>query len=429
MGMKPSLQTQCLLENTWRAMTLCTFVAHARKYKEHMAAVAAEHAATMAASCKARLPPLAPLTPITPHIFTPWVKTEGHFHSPPLTKAKTTILNDCQGCQKCCQVWAGHQANTCPNRFPTGPILIVNTPEPHINHTLSIPLASTFVNLVRHTSHSTAQHNIILDDQGQCWRKMSIDEDSESKSDSLGTANNNDNKVVADKFVRSLFVNFCTISPNQSSIPICALIDSGCSASVVTQQVVDALGLTKHKLKQPEPVTVAMGDGQKFTYTEYVVLSIQHPSLHWTSGKHIFCVAPIVGAEMYLGTPFLYHYSLVKGFNPPSLIIQSTGFDFVTGTRPYPPCQLLANPLHHAYHPPNLSLASQGTSPLLQSVLRCSKVRPCQPRTFHFSPEQTRRGFETGLAGRSGHSLLRKLRHMQPETQRTLYWWLHTQKP
>ena len=91
---------------------------------------------------------------------------------------------------------------------------------------------------------------------------------------------------------------------------------------------------------------------------------------------------------MYIGTPFLYHYGLVQGFNPPSLTIQSTGFDFVTGTRPLvlsttptpgtatPPSSTHSSPQSHKPH--NKRTATLGTKPGSNSGTRKHVTQPGQ---------------------------------------------------
>ena len=203
MGMKPSLRTQCLLDSTWRSMALHTFIAHGRKYEEHAATMAAEQIATAAATRKARAPPPVPATfrtNTTPRSHTPRTNSSGAFRSPALTAAEISILNDCQGCRKCRQLWVKHQSTDCPNGFPPGPVNLIRTPKP--------------ISLEQRQKRST-----FTDGTGKRWKLVEDSEDSSSEDIHSGSDAFDLDDVAPDLYVDSLYVDFIATAPN-CSLPV-----------------------------------------------------------------------------------------------------------------------------------------------------------------------------------------------------------------
>ncbi|MGH7240309.1 MAG: RNase H-like domain-containing protein, partial [Candidatus Saccharimonadales bacterium] len=202
-------------------------------------------------------------------------------------------LRNNNGCYKCRRIHVGHQFVDCPLGHPSSNVTII-PPK---------PTAKVDVKAV----HSSSK-----------------DEDA--------------NQTDEDKNDMNEYVE-CDGEPLQLPCPLfslhtMALIDSGCSTLLVSDDLVSKLQLEvcRKKLPHIQRVSLALKGKKESVYniSEYVCLPLSFPQSKWTAGTLTFKIAPIDGFGVILSVPFLYKYNLAVSFMPvSSLKIQSTGYDLV----------------------------------------------------------------------------------------------------
>ncbi|KAJ3896952.1 hypothetical protein F5879DRAFT_814335, partial [Lentinula edodes] len=109
----------------------------------------------------------------------------------------------------------------------------------------------------------------------------------------------------------------CHVSGPKSVFPVRvnSLIDNGAHLTLIHPDLACRLGLPRHQLPNPEPVSAAFqsGAGQSLVapLTEYVLLKVDSIDCSFTSRTVPFIVAPNLCTQLLLGLPWLSHNHIV----------------------------------------------------------------------------------------------------------------------
>jgi hypothetical protein len=226
-----------------------------------------------------------------------------------LTDVERAYLDATRGCRKCRQPWVGHQTNECENGFAT-----VN---------LAVPSFYTIGDVVTHPNAprpTTATVPAVV----AGLAVVSFDDDSDAHSSDY-----EDDEECVDLSFPPLELRIRDATTGGTRL-VRALADSGAVTSVISDELVGALGLVKHKLKVPRVVKLAV-KGEKeqvLRVTHYVYANLDLASGIWSPGKTFFKVVPNLGIpfDMILGCPFLAKHNISIHLKPyPQLRITAPG--------------------------------------------------------------------------------------------------------
>ena len=119
----------------------------------------------------------------------------------------------------------------------------------------------------------------------------------------------------------------------------CALIDNGAHLVLIHPELVSELNLKKHRLPKPEPVDVAMQNGQnsQSELYEYVKLSLTSLDAKWTSKSVKALIAPGLCMPIILGLPFLIHNCIITNHAARTCIDKLSNYDLLNPLPVSPP--------------------------------------------------------------------------------------------
>jgi hypothetical protein len=132
----------------------------------------------------------------------------------------------------------------------------------------------------------------------------------------------------------------CQIHSLTDDFPVktCALIDNGAHLVLIHPDLVNRLGLKKHRLHVPEIVDVAFSNQKKKTKLyNYVKLSLTSLDLSWTSRTVRAVVTLGLCAPIILGLPWLIHNLIVMDHATRTCIDKTTSYNLLNPAPVFPP--------------------------------------------------------------------------------------------
>ncbi|EDR02339.1 reverse transcriptase-RNase H-integrase [Laccaria bicolor S238N-H82] len=244
-------------------------------------------------------------------------------HLPPLTDAECTLLNEHDGCTKCRRFYTDHRSHSCPNGFPAGKTYKTLTATDAMNAKKGKAVTKPATKAVAATSASI--ETVDSDDDISAAAAVLPDSPGDY-SDSV------EDQDVLRREVHSLTEDF--------PVKMRALIDNGAHLVLIRPDLVDCLGLKKHKLPEPELVDVAFNNQkQKTQLYHYVKLSLTSLDSSWTSRTVRAVVTLGLCAPIILGLPWLIHNSIVTDHAARTCIDKNTLYDLLNPPviKPPPP--------------------------------------------------------------------------------------------
>ena len=187
---------------------------------------------------------------------------------PALTDTERTLLNEHDGCTKCCRFFAGHHSQSCPNGFPAGKGYKTLTAMDAMTAKKAKAVAKAVTKAVATTTASTETVN--SDNEISATVAILPDSPSEYNSDSDEDWDMSRRDVSPPLHCKHL-VWHCQIHSLIEDFPVKTrtLIDNG-TLVLIPPDLVDCLGLKKHKLHKPEIVDVAFSNQKKKTVLYYM---------------------------------------------------------------------------------------------------------------------------------------------------------------
>ncbi|KAJ7100274.1 hypothetical protein B0H15DRAFT_770979, partial [Mycena belliarum] len=235
---------------------------------------------------------------------------------PPLTPEERQLLADNGGCNRCRVFFAGHSTGECKEDFPSGIGYRVRT--------------QADVAAARKSKPSKAVAVIM----------PAVDEmeDSDDSTDELETSVSSPSRSPPSHRVDHLYWD-CLIEGPMTNLPLLiqALIDNGAHLALIDELLVDKIGLRRYKLRKPEPITLAMSDGNADvpTYlTEYVKLPLLSRDQTYRSSTVRALIAPNLCSPVILGLPWLTRNSIVIDHRERSAVDKRVNYDLLNPPAP-----------------------------------------------------------------------------------------------
>lgn len=117
-----------------------------------------------------------------------------------------------------------------------------------------------------------------------------------------------------------------------------ALIDNGAHLVLIRPELVEQLGLKRHKLHEPELVDDAFGDKRSKTKLyDYVKLSLTSLDAAWTSKLIRAIITPGICMPIILGLPWLIHNKIVTDHDARTCVDKITNYDLLNPPPILPP--------------------------------------------------------------------------------------------
>ena len=257
---------------------------------------------------------------------------------PFLLDAEQTLLNEHDGCTKCCKLYVGHRSWDCPTGFLSGKgyktlmladaLVAKKGKQPSTtssNKPAMKPIAATAP-----SSDEDKPHTIAAVLPSASMLESDSEEDADiSKCD-----------VSAPMKFKHLIWN-CQIHGLKHDFPVKtrALIDNSAHIVLICPELVAELKLKKHHLSEPETIDVAMQNGQnsKSDLYEYVKLSLTCLDAVWTSKTVKVLFAPGLCMPVILGLPSLIHNHIVTDHACRTCIDKTSNYDLLNPTPVSPP--------------------------------------------------------------------------------------------
>jgi len=119
----------------------------------------------------------------------------------------------------------------------------------------------------------------------------------------------------------------------------CALIDNGAHVMLIHPKLIAELNLKKCCLPRPEPVDVALKNGQKSRSElyKYVKLSLTSLDAMWTLKMVKVLIAPGLCMPIILGLPFLIHNCIITDHAAHTCIDKVSNYDLLNPLCMTPP--------------------------------------------------------------------------------------------
>ena len=248
---------------------------------------------------------------------------------PALTDTEHTLLNEHDGCTKCCRFFAGHRSQSCPNGFPAGKGYKTLTVTDAMTAKKAKAVAKPITKAVAATTASIETVN--SDDEISATAALLPNSPGEYNSDSDEDWDVSRRDVSPPLRCKHL-VWHCQIHSLIEDFPVKTrvLIDNGAHLILIRPDLVDRLGLKKHKLHKPEIVDVAFSNQKKETVLYYYVnLSLTSLDASWTSRSVKAIVTPDLCAPVILGLPWLVHNSIVTDHSARTCIDKLKSYDLL----------------------------------------------------------------------------------------------------
>ncbi|GAA5908929.1 hypothetical protein JCM5296_006825, partial [Sporobolomyces johnsonii] len=225
-----------------------------------------------------------------------------------LTELERDWLGRNDGCFKCRRTNVGHTRETCTNGF--APVdWIVHVPagwdrsQPVPNPLPQPPAAAT----------PPAPRPIGI-------AAIHLDDDEIDLPESLAGDSDTDSDACAFPPLSLL------LSSKSGRRLVCALADSGSSASLISDEVAGELGLEKFRLSRPKPYRLAIkGEEDDVSrITHFVRVRLRLANRSWSAGITTLLIAPLERPfDVILGTPFLKRHRASLVFDPePAVLVK-----------------------------------------------------------------------------------------------------------
>ena len=260
--------------------------------------------------------------------------SSSYIHLPTLMDTECTLLNGHDGCTKCRCFFAGYRSQSCPNSFPTGKGYKTLMATDAMTAKKAKAVAKPVTKAVAATTASIETVN--SDDEISVTAAILPNSPGEYNSDSDEDWDMSRRDVSPPLRCKHL-VWHCQIHSLIEDFPVKkrTLIDNGAHLILIHPDLIDRLGLKKHKLHKPEIVDVAFSNQKKKTVLYYYVnLSLTSLDASWTSRSVKAIVTPDLCAPVILGLPWLVHNSIVTDHSACTCIDKLKSYDLLN---PPPP--------------------------------------------------------------------------------------------
>ncbi|KAJ7182697.1 hypothetical protein C8R43DRAFT_869173, partial [Mycena crocata] len=234
---------------------------------------------------------------------------------PPLTDTEKSLLRAHRGCLKCRIPYVDHISKNCPTGFP--------------NPDTCVPITESICLAAKNGNTAPAAAPTAPAAKPPAVAVVTTDDEFEV---SLPTPPSHR--------AEHLFWECLVDGPAAlSSLLIRALIDHGAHLALIDDALVTKLGLRRRKLREPEPISLAMSDesSEPQYLTEYVKLRLVSKDQAWVSNTVRFVVAPRLCAPLILGLPWLARNKIVVDHDARTVIDKRCKFDLLNPPEPSGP--------------------------------------------------------------------------------------------
>ena len=201
---------------------------------------------------------------------------------PALMDIEHILLNEHEGCTKCHCFFAGHCSQSCPNGFPAGKgyktLMAIDAMTAKKAKAVVKPVAATTASI----------ETINLDNEISVTAAILLNSPREYNSDS-DEDRDMSCQDVSPPFHCKHLVWHCQIHSLIEDFPVKmhALINNGMHLVLICPDLINCLGLKKHKLHKPEIVDITFSNQKKITVLYYYVnLFVTFLDASWTSHLH-----------------------------------------------------------------------------------------------------------------------------------------------
>jgi hypothetical protein len=212
---------------------------------------------------------------------------------PKLTDADRVLLNDHDGCYKCCRFYGKHKGKHCPHGFPD--------PATYKPLTLASALAAKKKMEKALVAVVDMEPETVITAVGMSSAVIGDGTDSDEYVDPLHSPHIYWDCLADD-------------SKSESFLPVHALIDIGCTTVLINPELVDSLHLTRVPLRKPMEVSLAITLGEErksYQLRKSVILKLYSVDQAWASKSVRAVVAPGLCTSIILGQSFLTAHSTV----------------------------------------------------------------------------------------------------------------------
>ncbi|KIK43352.1 hypothetical protein CY34DRAFT_40541, partial [Suillus luteus UH-Slu-Lm8-n1] len=229
---------------------------------------------------------------------------------PSLTDDERQLLRDNEGCFKCREPFVKHSSANCSKGFPDGATYKALTAA-----TIAAKKAKKNAKEVVAAVEVEENHTVAV----------------VMPSAVLGNGSDSDEECVAPLQTPHLRWDCRIDGPAvSSSIVVSALIDHGSSLVLIDEDLVLKLGLRRHQLSKPVPITLALSqDKEAFFLSHYVKLSCSSLDHAYTSRTVRAIIAPKLCTPLLLGGPFLEHNRIIIDHELRTCIVKDTNYDLL----------------------------------------------------------------------------------------------------
>ena len=231
---------------------------------------------------------------------------------PPLTNTECTLLNEHDGCTKCCCFYMDHCSQNCPNSFPLGKgyktLTIMDDlaakKAKAVSKPAAKPVAATSTSIENVDSNEDISAMVAILPHSSNDYTSDSDEDWDVSCCEVSHTLHRGKHLIWNCQIHSLTGDFL--------VKTCALLDNGTHLVLICPELVDQLGLKKYRLHQPEPIDVAFSTEKKQTKLyHYVKLSLSSLDSAWTLHVVKAIITPGLCLPIILGLPWLERNSIV----------------------------------------------------------------------------------------------------------------------
>ena len=220
---------------------------------------------------------------------------------PALTDGERTLLNENEGCTKCRHFYVGHRSHQCPNGFPPGKTYKTLTAADVIAAKKAKATSKPSVKAVAATSTTIGAVDSDKDVSAAATVLPNLSHEYHSDSDEDLDVSR---REVSPKLCAKHLIWNCQLHSLTNDFPVKtrALIDNGVHLVLIRPELMEQLGLKRHKLHEPELVDVAFGDKRSKTKLyHYVKLSLMSLDAAWTSKSIKAIITPGLCMPIILG--------------------------------------------------------------------------------------------------------------------------------
>ena len=238
--------------------------------------------------------------------------TSSFIKLPPLTDNKRTLLNEHDGCTKCCRSYMDHCSQACPDGFPSGKGYKTLTVTDVLAAKKGKAVAKSSAKPVAATSASIEA--VDFEDELATTAAILPNTPGKLALDSDEDWDVSCHEVSPILLKSNHLISSCQINSQMDDFPVktCTLIDNGAHLALICPELVDRLGLKMYCLKEPELVDIAFSNEKKKTKLyHYVKLSLSSLNSAWTSCVIKAVVTPGLCLPIILGLPWLEHNHIV----------------------------------------------------------------------------------------------------------------------